>query len=213
MEHITTVDKNSGVNNLTSFSNQKQNYNTSIRNDDIYSKNDLFYSFHKKFNEIFEFIKYTNENKKDLEDEIDENLIKTLYNLCQEILNYINHINDFGNMNLCNNDQELIIESYENFVRHCKQYNDKLQVKQLENEISNLLDLLFNNTSEAVNILFSANSFFVDHVENLKIKLTERNQKIEFENERLKKLELEAKVEEYDEIFDKNKEKVRSLHR
>ncbi|SCO94106.1 conserved Plasmodium protein, unknown function [Plasmodium malariae] len=207
MEHITTVDKNSGVNNLTSFSNQKQNYNTSIRNDDIYSKNDLFYSFHKKFNEIFEFIKYTNENKKDLEDEIDENLIKTLYNLCQEILNYINHINDFGNMNLCNNDQELIIESYENFVRHCKQYNDKLQVKQLENEISNLLDLLFNNTSEAVNILFSANSFFVDHVENLKIKLTERNQKIEFENERLKKLELEAKVEEYDAIFDKNKEK------
>lgn len=40
-------------------------------------------------------------------------------------------------------------------------------------------------------------------------RLTERNQKIEFEQERMKKLELEAKVEEYDGIFEKNKEKVK----
>ncbi|GAW82620.1 hypothetical protein, conserved [Plasmodium gonderi] len=202
-----SVTKNNQMNNLTTLSNQEANYESTLRNQETCSQNDLFYKFHDKFNEIFLFLQDLKENKNYLEDEVDDNLIKTLHNLCQEFLNYIKHINNFGHMNLSKNDQDLIIESYENFVRQCKQYNDKPQVKQLENEISNLLDLLFNNTSEAVNTLFSADSFFVDHVENLKLKLTERNQKIEFENERLKKLELEAKVEEYDEIFEKNKQK------
>ncbi|GAB68119.1 hypothetical protein PCYB_126840 [Plasmodium cynomolgi strain B] len=206
MEHLS-VTKNSQMNNLAAYNNQEANYSLTAPNQETYSQNDLFYTFYDKFNEIFLFIQNLKENKNDLEDEVDDNLIKTLHNLCLEFLNYIKHINDFGHMNLSKNEQDLIIESYEKFVRQCKQYNDKPQVKQLENEISNLLDLLFNNTSEAVNTLFSADSFFMDHVENLKLKLTERNQKIEFEKERVKKLELEAKVEKYDEMFEKNKQK------
>lgn len=206
MEHLS-VTKNSQMNNLAAYNNQEANYSLTTPNQEAYSQNDLFYTFYDKFNEILLFIQNLKENKNDLEDEVDDNLIKTLHSLCLEFLNYIKHINDFGHMNLSKNDQELIIESYEKFVRQCKQYNDKPQVKQLENEISNLLDLLFNNTSEAVNTLFSADSFFMDHVENLKLKLTERNQKIEFEKERVKKLELEAKVEKYDEMFEKNKQK------
>ncbi|VWU48861.1 conserved protein, unknown function [Hepatocystis sp. ex Piliocolobus tephrosceles] len=207
MEPMSSVTKNSNLTNLNySLENKEGNLNSSIHNNSC-SNNDLFYSFHKKFANIFSFIKDILENKNDLEDEMDENLIKTLYNLCQEFLNYINKINDLGNMRLTINDQNLIIDSYEKFVRQCKQYNDKPEVKRLEIEISNLLDILFNNTSEAVNTLFSADSFFVDHVENLKLKLTERDQKLQFENERLKKLALEAKVEEYDDKFEKNKEK------
>lgn len=199
--------KNNMPNNFGSVKKDDDKYNVNLRNNNELSKNDIFNSFFENFNNIFTFIKDTKENKNDLEDEVDEDLIKTLYNLCQNFINYIKQINDFGNMHLSNKEQEAIIESYEKFVRHCKQYNDKPQVKQLENDISNLLDLLFNNTAEAVNTLFSADSFFSTHVENLKLKLTERNQKIEFEQERMKKLELEAKVEEYDGIFEKNKEK------
>lgn len=199
--------KNNMPNNFGSVKKDDDKYNVNLRNNNEVSKNDIFNSFFENFNNIFTFIKDTKENKNDLEDEIDEDLIKTLYNLCQNFINYIKQINDFGNMHLSNKEQEAIIESYEKLVRQCKQYNDKPQVKQLENDISNLLDLLFNNTAEAVNTLFSADSFFSTHVENLKLKLTERNQKIEFEQERLKKLELEAKIEEYDGMFEKNKEK------
>ncbi|CAD2100030.1 conserved Plasmodium protein, unknown function [Plasmodium vinckei brucechwatti] len=207
MEQITMSTKNNMPNNFGSVKKDDDKYNVNLRNSNEHSKSDIFNSFFENFNNIFTFIKDTKENKNDLEDEVDEDLIKTLYNLCQNFINYIKQINDFGNMHLSNKEQEAIIESYEKLVRQCKQYNDKPQVKQLENDISNLLDLLFNNTAEAVNTLFSADSFFSTHVENLKLKLTERNQKIEFEQERLKKLELEAKVEEYDGIFEKNKEK------
>ncbi|CRG94662.1 conserved Plasmodium protein, unknown function [Plasmodium gallinaceum] len=207
MENMSVIIKKNDINNLNSYKEEKNYNNNNMRINDANINNDLFYPFYQKFNQIFEFIKDTKENKNDLEDEIDENLIKTLYNLCHEFINYIKNINNFGNLNLNENDQELIIESYEKFVRQCKEYNDKPKVKQLENEISNLLDLLFNNTSEAVNTLFSADSFFVDHVENLKLRLNERNQKIEFEKERLKKLELEEKVEEFDETFEENKKK------
>lgn len=198
--------KNNMPNNFGSVKKDDDKYNVNLRNNNELSKNDIFNSFFENFNNIFTFIKDTKENKNDLEDEVDEDLIKTLYNLCQNFINYIKQINDFGNMHLSNKEQEAIIESYEKFVRHCKQYNDKPQVKQLENDISNLLDLLFNNTAgkfilwhgstlllgprlkniclfqkiymliffsyfiEAVNTLFSADSFFSTHVENLKLK-------------------------------------------
>ncbi|SBT78468.1 conserved Plasmodium protein, unknown function [Plasmodium ovale] len=211
MEHGTVLQKNDSLGNANQFCNEEQSTYEDVKNSDMCTESGLFSSFYVKFTEIFTFVKDTKENKNNLQDEVDENLIMTLFNLCQELLNGIKNINDFGNMHLSKNDQDLIIESYEKFVRKCKQYNDKPQVKQLENEISNLLDLLFNNTSEVVNTLFSADSFFIDHVENLKLKLTERNQKIEFEEERMKKLELEAKVEEYDDLFEKNKEKNREM--
>ncbi|SBS86728.1 conserved Plasmodium protein, unknown function [Plasmodium ovale curtisi] len=207
MEHGVVLQKNDSLGNANQFCNEELSTYEDAKNSDMFTESGLFSSFYVKFMEIFTFVKDTKENKNNLQDEVDENLIMTLFNLCQELLNGIKNINDFGNMHLSKNDQDLIIESYEKFVRKCKQYNDKPQVKQLENEISNLLDLLFNNTSEVVNTLFSADSFFIDHVENLKLKLTERNQKIEFEEERMKKLELEAKVEEYDDLFEKNKEK------
>ncbi|CRH01459.1 conserved Plasmodium protein, unknown function [Plasmodium relictum] len=206
MENMPILVKKNDMNKLNSYKEERK-YNENMQINDTNHTNDLFYPFYQKFNEIFEFIKDTKENKNDLEDEIDENLIKTLYNLCLDFLNYIKNINDFGNLNLNESDQELIIESYEKFVRQCKEYSDKPRVKQLENEISNLLDLLFNNTSEAVNTLFSADSFLIDHVENLKLKLNERNQKIKFEEERLKKLELEEKVEKFDKAFEENKKK------
>ncbi|SOV19345.1 conserved Plasmodium protein, unknown function [Plasmodium gaboni] len=211
MENISVLTNNNNNNmsiqNLNPYNNEDEKHNSDVSNPEKNSTNDLFSSFYEKFNNIFSFIEETKQNNKYLEDEIDDNLIETLYNLCDLFINYMKNINDFANFKINQEDQELIIHSYENFVRQCKEYNDKPKVKQLENEISNLLDLLFNNTSEAVNTLFSADSFFMDHVENLKLKMSEKNQKIQFENERLKKLELEKQVEEFDETFEANKQK------
>ncbi|ETW15986.1 hypothetical protein PFFVO_05090 [Plasmodium falciparum Vietnam Oak-Knoll (FVO)] len=209
MENISVLTNNNmSVKNLNPYNNNdEEKQNSDVLNQERNSTNDLFSSFYEKFNDIFLFIEDTTKNNNCLEDEVDDNLIKTLYNLCELFLNYMKNINDFANFKISQQDQELIIHSYENFVRQCKEYNDKPKVKQLENEISNLLDLLFNNTSEAVNTLFSADSFFMDHVENLKLKMSEKNQKIQFENERLKKLELEKQVEQFDESFEANKKK------
>lgn len=204
----TSVLINNEENNVNQTVTVEEIWNEeSMENQDMNDINDLFSPFYKKFLNVINFLKDTKENKNELEDEINENLVKTLYNLCEEFLKYIRNINNFGNYNLNEQEQESIIEAYEKFVRQCKEYNENPKVKELEDEISNLLDLLFNNTSEAVNTLFSADSFFDEHIQNLKLKLNERNQKIQFENERVKKIELEKQIEEYDETCEANKKK------